>query len=175
MARGFLLFVAVAITFAPSSLAGDWLQWGGPNGDFTVATDGLADGWPDEGPPLLWKRPLGDGFSSILFDEGRLYTMYRIAEEEAAHRDCVVEGDDPHLKDGGHRAQPFPGQDIGRRGRGRAVGRLSWHGGLLPPTGSLPQILHCQVYLGTPEGIRRAVMRFQLRPVRVTSHRVHSG
>jgi hypothetical protein len=32
------------------------LQRGGPNGDFTVAIEGLADRWPDERHPLLWKR-----------------------------------------------------------------------------------------------------------------------
>ena len=81
-ARALFLLLAGAITIAPSAFAGDWLQWGGPNGDFTVETEGLADRWPDEGPPLLWKRPLGDGFSSILFDKDRLYTMYRDAEQE---------------------------------------------------------------------------------------------
>lgn len=82
MTRVLVLFLATAITIAPSAFAGDWLKWGGPSGDFTVATEGLADRWPDEGPPLLWKRPLGDGFSSILFDNDRLYTMYRVAEQE---------------------------------------------------------------------------------------------
>jgi len=82
MIRAILLFLAVSIMIAPSPFAGEWLQWGGPNGDFTVAGEGLADRWPDEGPPLLWKRPLGDGYSSILFENNRLYTMYRDAEQE---------------------------------------------------------------------------------------------
>ena len=82
MTRALFLFLAGAITIAPSAFAGDWLQWGGPSGDFRVAAEGLADRWSDEGPPLLWKRPLGDGFSSILFDKDRLYTIYRDAEQE---------------------------------------------------------------------------------------------
>jgi len=82
MIRAVLLCLAGSILIAPSPFAGDWLQWGGPNGDFTVGSEGLADRWPDEGPPLLWKRPLGDGFSSILFEKDRLYTMYRDAEQE---------------------------------------------------------------------------------------------
>ncbi|HUF48798.1 MAG TPA: PQQ-binding-like beta-propeller repeat protein [Vicinamibacterales bacterium] len=54
-----------------------WLQWGGPTRDFIVATEGLADQWPETGPPVVWRRPLGVGHSAILVDEGRLYTMYR--------------------------------------------------------------------------------------------------
>jgi outer membrane protein assembly factor BamB len=55
----------------------DWLQWGGPTRDFIVETTGLADSWPEEGPPEIWSRPLGLGHSAILVEEGRLYTMYR--------------------------------------------------------------------------------------------------
>jgi hypothetical protein len=39
----------------------------------------LADQWPDDGPTVAWRRPLGDGHSSILVGDGRLYTMYRPA------------------------------------------------------------------------------------------------
>ena len=55
-----------------------WSQWAGPARNFIVAPAApLADRWPESGPPVLWSRPLGPGHSSIIFDEGRLYTMYR--------------------------------------------------------------------------------------------------
>ncbi len=60
-----------------------WRQWGGPTRDFIIATTGLADKWPDAGPPVLWSRPLGPGHSAILADEGRLYTMYRAGNGRA--------------------------------------------------------------------------------------------
>jgi len=62
--------------------AQDRLQWGVPAGDFKVHAKGLADSWPDGGPKQLWKRTLGDGYSSILHKDGRLYTMYRDGDEE---------------------------------------------------------------------------------------------
>ncbi len=62
--------------------AQDRLQWGVPAGDFKVHATGLADKWPDGGPKQLWKRTLGDGYSSILHKDGRLYTMYRDGDEE---------------------------------------------------------------------------------------------
>jgi outer membrane protein assembly factor BamB len=60
---------------SPSSPA--WRQWGGPNRNFIVEAPGLADAWPEGGPPVRWSRPLGLGHSAIVVDEGRLFTMYR--------------------------------------------------------------------------------------------------
>jgi outer membrane protein assembly factor BamB len=53
-----------------------WLQWGGPNRNFQTESAGLADHWPAAGPRVLWKRALGEGYSSILVENGVLYTMY---------------------------------------------------------------------------------------------------
>ena len=39
----------------------------------------LANEWPADGPTVAWRQPLGDGHSSILVEDGRLYTMYRPA------------------------------------------------------------------------------------------------
>lgn len=60
-----------------------WTQWGGPTQDFRVDTKGLAAKWPDAGPKELWKRELGDGYSAILADGGKLYTQYRGDGKEA--------------------------------------------------------------------------------------------
>ena len=63
-----------------------WPQWGGPSRDFSVESDELADSWPEDGPPRLWKRPLGAGHSAIVSDGELIFTMYRPtldAEEEA--------------------------------------------------------------------------------------------
>lgn len=54
-----------------------WPQWGGPRRNFIVDSTGLADTWPDAGPPVLWSRALGTGHSAIISDDGRLFTMYR--------------------------------------------------------------------------------------------------
>jgi outer membrane protein assembly factor BamB len=54
-----------------------WLQWGGPQRNFVVEAPPLATSWPQGGPARLWRRPLGDGFSSIVTDGTTLYTLYR--------------------------------------------------------------------------------------------------
>ena len=61
-----------------------WRQWGGPNRDFMVQAENLADKWPEGGPPRIWHRELGDGYSTIVVDDGVLYTMYRKDTDEFA-------------------------------------------------------------------------------------------
>ena len=62
---------------ANASGARDWLQWGGPTRNFMSDSTGLASSWPAAGPRKLWSRTLGEGHSSIVVENGRLYTMYR--------------------------------------------------------------------------------------------------
>ncbi len=78
--RRFLVIGLGFLLAAPSICAADWLQWGGPNGDYTVDVKGLAEAWPEAGPPRLWERPLGEGYPSILYKDAKLYTMYRDPE-----------------------------------------------------------------------------------------------
>ena len=73
----------LAATLAAPAAADDaWRQWGGPRRDFKSAAKGLATVWPEGGPKLLWQRELGDGFSGIVAEDGRLFTMYRRDGEE---------------------------------------------------------------------------------------------
>ena len=59
-----------------------WTQWGGPNRNFQTQATGLKDTWPASGPPIIWKRRLGEGYSSAAVEDGRLYTMYGKPGEE---------------------------------------------------------------------------------------------
>lgn len=54
-----------------------WPGWGGPSRDFKVQAVALSNSWSSEGPPQLWSREVGDGYSGISVDGKRLYTMYR--------------------------------------------------------------------------------------------------
>jgi len=62
--------------------ASDWLQWGGPRRDFIVPVTGLTASWPSEGPPKLWSRALGDGYSGIAVEGTTLYTVYRRGSQD---------------------------------------------------------------------------------------------
>ncbi len=79
----FRICTAIVIAVgANEPIRAQWTQWGGANRDFVVDGAGLAERWADDGPPELWRRPLGHGHSSIIADQGRLYTMYRAENEE---------------------------------------------------------------------------------------------
>ena len=76
--------VAAFLALLPFTLAAQsWPQWGGVHRNFIVSDPGLAESWPEAGPPVLWSRPLGTGHSAIVVDEGRLYTMYRVGNGRA--------------------------------------------------------------------------------------------
>ena len=61
----------------------NWHQWGGPQRNFNVESAPIAGTWPAGGPRQLWRRPLGEGYSSILVDGSTLVTMYRRGNSEA--------------------------------------------------------------------------------------------
>ena len=42
-----------------------------------MASAPLADAWPADGPPRLWSRELGEGYSAIVAQRDLLVTMYR--------------------------------------------------------------------------------------------------
>jgi len=69
-----------------------WLQWGGPTRNFMSDSKGLASSWPSGGPKKLWTRALGEGHSSILVENGRLYTMYRqiTRQPQTKHEEVVT-------------------------------------------------------------------------------------
>ncbi|MFT5049761.1 MAG: outer membrane protein assembly factor BamB [Chlamydiales bacterium] len=72
-----LVFALVGIS--ATSAHGQWTQFGGPGRDFHSPAGALASTWPENGPPVAWRRELGDGYAQTLVDGKRLYSMYRRA------------------------------------------------------------------------------------------------
>src|SRR5215471_20459932 len=72
--RTFLLGIGAAAAASPQAVA--WTQWGGPHRNFTTEASGLKPSWPSTGPKVIWKRPLGEGYSSPSVEGSALYTMY---------------------------------------------------------------------------------------------------
>ncbi len=66
--------IGVLVLAAPAHAA-DWPQFRGPNHDGTSAEEGWLDQWPADGPKILWKANLGQGFSGVAISGGRLFTM----------------------------------------------------------------------------------------------------
>ena len=70
------------LVFSNENDAPGWHQWGGPDRNFHASSTGLATTWPAGGPKELWRRSLGEGYSSIVVDSDALYTMYRVDDDE---------------------------------------------------------------------------------------------
>src|SRR5262245_18729411 len=49
----------------------------GPACDGHSPEIGLADHWPDSGPPVLWARDLGHGYSSFVTSTNCVFTQYQ--------------------------------------------------------------------------------------------------
>jgi outer membrane protein assembly factor BamB len=95
--RGVLrLLILTAVAGAPVTTIGQttpsWTQWGGAGRDFMSDSKGLASAWPASGPKKLWSRSLGEGHSSVLVENGRLYTMYRqiTRQPSVSHEEVVA-------------------------------------------------------------------------------------
>jgi len=52
-----------------------WPSRRGPRRDAVSGETGLVDQWPAEGPPVLWTRELGRGYSGFIAVGGRVYTQ----------------------------------------------------------------------------------------------------
>ncbi len=71
--------IAFSLVSCTALTAQDWTQWGGPDRDFNVPADRL----PSEIKlTQIWRRNLGAGYSAILAEGDRLYTMYRKNDKE---------------------------------------------------------------------------------------------
>ena len=77
-----LAISVLAALFITTHAHAQWTQWGGPSRNFTAPATALATEWPAAGPKQIWKRELGDGYSAILADGDKLYTMYRTNGDE---------------------------------------------------------------------------------------------
>jgi hypothetical protein len=47
----------------PSALASDWPQFLGPTRDAVYAGPPLSEDWGKEGPRVVWKKDVGEGYS----------------------------------------------------------------------------------------------------------------
>lgn len=55
---------------------GAWPQYRGPARDGVSAETGILKTWPASGPKVVWRVPLGGGYSGISVAGGRGYTMF---------------------------------------------------------------------------------------------------
>ncbi len=60
----------------------EWPQWLGPNRDGISTATGLLKSWPESGPKILWRIPLGEGYGGIAVAQGRALAMFSQGPDE---------------------------------------------------------------------------------------------
>jgi outer membrane protein assembly factor BamB len=77
-----LLAMAIPGAGADDSIH-DWPQWLGPNRDGVWRETGLVDKFPAGGPKVVWRAPIGGGYSGPAVAGERLYVMDRVRAVDA--------------------------------------------------------------------------------------------
>jgi outer membrane protein assembly factor BamB len=57
----------------------DWPSFLGPTGDSISPEKGLIAPWPKQGPRLVWKTPVDEGYGAPAISKGRLFVFDRVA------------------------------------------------------------------------------------------------
>jgi hypothetical protein len=81
---GFLA-LAFAALYADQA-ANDWPQFLGPTRNGVYAGADLAQTWPASGPPILWRKDVGEGFAAPVVAAGKLILFHRAGGKEIV--DC---------------------------------------------------------------------------------------
>ncbi len=75
------LTFAVALSTA-TTIASDWPQFLGPTRNGVYSGAGLAETWPKDGPPVVWQKKVGQGFSGPVVAADKLIQFHRMNDQE---------------------------------------------------------------------------------------------
>lgn len=81
--------VTIALALAAQAAADDWPQYLGPERNGISRGPALTETWGPSGPRVVWRKPVGAGFSGPVIAQDRLILFHRVGANE------VVEALDP--------------------------------------------------------------------------------
>jgi outer membrane protein assembly factor BamB len=82
-------FFSVLILAAIPVLSGDWPQFRGPNRNNISSETGLLRKWPAQGPKVLWKTPVCEGYAGVAIKDGLAYINDYDAEKKEHLIRCI--------------------------------------------------------------------------------------
>lgn len=80
------LACCVVTLLASASFAADWPQYRGANSDGTSPETNILKSWPQEGPRVVWKAPIGESFGSFAVSQGKAFAFF----ERGGNEVCVA-------------------------------------------------------------------------------------
>jgi outer membrane protein assembly factor BamB len=81
MGRGLRTTVLV-VALGTGITAADWPQFLGPDRNGVYAGPALAEAWPAQGPRVVWRKKVGQGFAAPVVVQNRLILFHRVGGEE---------------------------------------------------------------------------------------------
>jgi outer membrane protein assembly factor BamB len=116
----------------PASADLGWPHLRGPHYDAVSTDSDLADSWPADGPPLLWNREIGAGYSAFIVVGNRAYTQ---AQTLTKQKLLALDAD-----------------------TGRTVWEYDYDwpydpGGMYPGPRATPTLSHGRIYFASPDGL----------------------
>ena len=67
----------------PATRQAYWSDFRGPGQDGHYDQTAIRTDWPRDGLPLLWRRPVGGGYASVVVAQGRVFTIEQRGDREA--------------------------------------------------------------------------------------------
>lgn len=125
------ILLASLVNLAAADSA-DWPFVRGPRFDGHSTESDIADQWPEGGPPVLWTRELGQGYSAFVAADGRVFTQGQNVTGQYLY---CLDGD--------------TGESIWEY-------RYDWpyeSAGVYPGPRSTPTVLDGRVYFVSPDGL----------------------
>jgi outer membrane protein assembly factor BamB len=76
------LLISVAISGGSELAGADWPQFLGPARNGVYGGLDVAEGWSSNGPPVIWQKAIGHGFSGPVVASHKLILFHRLADQE---------------------------------------------------------------------------------------------
>ena len=76
--------LSLLISFSLPLMAADWPQWLGPERDGIWREEGILEEFPEGGPEILWRVPVGAGYSGPAVANGRVFLTDRQLRKDAS-------------------------------------------------------------------------------------------
>ncbi|PQO26605.1 PQQ-binding-like beta-propeller repeat protein [Blastopirellula marina] len=90
--RTALFFLTIPLIAAVGQ-AQEWPQILGPTRNGVAEGEKLADKWPVDGPPLVWKKSVGAGFAGPVVSQGQVILFHRIGNLDVVESLDLKSGD----------------------------------------------------------------------------------
>jgi outer membrane protein assembly factor BamB len=81
------LALTMVMTFGPAARGDDWPQWLGPRRDGVWREEGILERFPPGGPKVVWRTPIGSGYTGPAVAGDRVYVMDRVLRQGTKNPD----------------------------------------------------------------------------------------